>query len=196
MKVALGVLECEVLQTQEGLNSVKPGLLSYSVFRIHSRLFQGYGGYLKRKGSVVKLLLPVFKTEAEARRKLLSDFESVAEAEPADGSVLNYLKQYLSRSARAPSFSYSFDELPLSFQEIYRLCQEIPFGATISYGQLAERWRKRSSARVVALAMARNPLPLVVPCHRVVSANGPGGYSYGMVLKQKLLAFEKYEKAL
>ena len=62
-------------------------------------------------------------------------------------------------------------------------------GKTMSYGELAVRLH--SAPRAVGQALGANPLPLIIPCHRVVSATGLGGFSCGIEWKQRLLAFEQ-----
>ncbi|NPB06300.1 MAG: MGMT family protein [Aquificae bacterium] len=73
--------------------------------------------------------------------------------------------------------------------KLYRLLKErVPFGKTVTYGRLG-RWAGLH-ARKVARCMRDNPVPVVVPCHRVVSSTGLGGYSQGLELKLLLLAHE------
>jgi len=72
-------------------------------------------------------------------------------------------------------------------------CRDIRYGQTISYGRLAEKIGKAGAARAVGGALAQNPLPLIIPCHRVVCADGKmGGFSAagGIKLKKKLLKLE------
>ena len=69
------------------------------------------------------------------------------------------------------------------------LCAIAPFGKTVTYGELGER-AGVEDPRDVGVMMARNPLPLVVPCHRVVAADGIGGYGGGIELKRTLLELE------
>jgi methylated-DNA-[protein]-cysteine S-methyltransferase len=64
-----------------------------------------------------------------------------------------------------------------------------PFGTTVTYGELG-RFAGVDDPREVGVLMARNPLPLVVPCHRVVAADGLGGYGGGLGLKRLLLELE------
>jgi methylated-DNA-[protein]-cysteine S-methyltransferase len=64
-----------------------------------------------------------------------------------------------------------------------------PFGRTVTYGDLARR-AGEEDPREIGTMMARNPLPLVVPCHRVVAADGLGGYGGGLELKRRLLELE------
>ncbi|MBV8950364.1 MAG: methylated-DNA--[protein]-cysteine S-methyltransferase [Actinobacteria bacterium] len=68
---------------------------------------------------------------------------------------------------------------------------DIPYGETISYGELAHRVGAPRAARAVGLANGRNPVPIVVPCHRVIGANGTlTGYGGGLDRKRWLLAHE------
>jgi len=77
---------------------------------------------------------------------------------------------------------------------VYRSCREIPHGQTMSYSGLARKIGREDAARAVATAMSKNPVPLVVPCHRVVYADGsPGGFSAagGEALKARMLELER-----
>ena len=90
----------------------------------------------------------------------------------------------------------SFD-LPLNAggnefqQRVWKGLCEIPYGETWSYGKLAERIGRPGAARAVGSANSRNPLPIVVPCHRVIGANGTlTGYAGGLHIKAFLLELE------
>jgi methylated-DNA-[protein]-cysteine S-methyltransferase len=68
----------------------------------------------------------------------------------------------------------------------------IPYGETRSYGEIADRLGSPGAARAVGRANATNRLPLVVPCHRVIAADGTlGGFNGGLHLKERLLAHER-----
>ena len=88
-------------------------------------------------------------------------------------------------------------ELPLApegtpFQRrVWRALCAIPYGETLSYGELARRLGLVSGARAVGLANGANPLPIVVPCHRVIGADGTlTGFGGGLHIKRSLLALE------
>ncbi|MEE2728217.1 MAG: methylated-DNA--[protein]-cysteine S-methyltransferase [Candidatus Latescibacterota bacterium] len=88
-------------------------------------------------------------------------------------------------------------DLPLSpegttFQlEVWAALEEIPFGETISYMELARRVGNPDAVRAASLANGKNPLPIVVPCHRVVGSDGSmTGYSGGLSTKEFLLTHE------
>lgn len=69
------------------------------------------------------------------------------------------------------------------------LCELAPYGVTLTYGELGRR-ASVDDPRAVGVFMATNPLPLVVPCHRVVSSDGLGGFGGGLELKRRLLELE------
>ena len=90
-------------------------------------------------------------------------------------------------------------ELPLDWQKIppFRarvlktLFRLVPWGTTVTYSRLASMAGNPGAARAVGTAMAGNPWPVIIPCHRVIRAdNGLGGFSCGTELKKKLLALE------
>ena len=88
-------------------------------------------------------------------------------------------------------------DLPLNmigteFQKtVWRELLNIPFGVTISYGELAERVGNPSASRAVGAANGRNPISIIVPCHRVIGSNGKlTGYGGGIERKEWLLAHE------
>ncbi len=89
-------------------------------------------------------------------------------------------------------------DLPLAPQgtefqrSVWRQLQEIPYGATISYGELARRVGNPKASRAVGSANGKNPLPIVIPCHRVIAGDGTlGGFGGGLPMKQTLLALEQ-----
>ena len=74
---------------------------------------------------------------------------------------------------------------------VWDALQNIPFGSTVSYGELADKIGKPRAARAVGTAAGRNPICLIVPCHRVLTNTAQlGGYVAGIKFKQYLLAFE------
>jgi methylated-DNA-[protein]-cysteine S-methyltransferase len=89
-------------------------------------------------------------------------------------------------------------DLPLSpdgteFQKtVWRKLQGIPYGKTISYGELARRVGNPKASRAVGAANGRNPIPIVIPCHRVIGSNGKlTGFGGGLPVKEALLRLER-----
>ena len=76
-------------------------------------------------------------------------------------------------------------------REVWQGLQAIPYGCTLSYGQFAARIGHPRACRAVGQANGKNPLPILIPCHRVIAADGSlGGYSAGALIKKRLLALE------
>lgn len=75
------------------------------------------------------------------------------------------------------------------YARMYRAVRRVPYGSRATYGEIARE--VGTSPRVVGQAMARNPTPLVIPCHRVVAADGIGGFTPPLEIKEALLAMEK-----
>jgi methylated-DNA-[protein]-cysteine S-methyltransferase len=75
-------------------------------------------------------------------------------------------------------------------REVWTELSRIPYGETISYGELARRVGRPRGPRAVGQANGRNPIAIIVPCHRVLASNGIGGYGGGLTVKRSLLALE------
>lgn len=89
------------------------------------------------------------------------------------------------------------DDLPIKInatpfrEKVYVELLKVPYGQTVTYKDLAMKINNPKAARAVGSAMKNNPLPFVIPCHRVVGTNNPGAYAYGEDLKNFLLDMEK-----
>lgn len=96
-------------------------------------------------------------------------------------------------SGRRQSFDLRLDPRGTPFQhQAWSALRQIAYGETISYGEQARRLGDRNKSRAVGLANGRNPLPIVVPCHRVVGANGKlTGFAGGLEAKAWLLDHER-----
>jgi methylated-DNA-[protein]-cysteine S-methyltransferase len=94
-------------------------------------------------------------------------------------------------------------DLPLAPQgtpfqlDVWRELERIPYGSTISYSALAQRIGRPNAVRAVGAANGANPIPIIVPCHRVIGANGTlTGYGGGMAIKRALLDIEQAQRRL
>ena len=88
-------------------------------------------------------------------------------------------------------------EVPLDLRgtpfqlDVWNALREIPFGQTRTYAEIGRAVGRPRAARAVGTANASNPIPLIVPCHRVIAAGGKlGGYAGGLAIKRRLLALE------
>jgi len=91
------------------------------------------------------------------------------------------------------SFDVPLDPVGTPFQQkVWWALTEIPFGETRSYGEVARRIGQPNASRAVGMANNRNPIALIIPCHRVIGADGSlTGYGGGLPLKERLLAHER-----
>ncbi len=105
------------------------------------------------------------------------------------------LEQYF--AGKRTSFDIALDLVGTEFQvQAWRALCRIPFGKTISYGRQAANIKKPKAFRAVGSANGKNPIPIIVPCHRVVAGDGSlGGYSLGLKMKKQLLALEGVSEA-
>ena len=90
-----------------------------------------------------------------------------------------------------PPIEFAFETLTPFARKVLKLLMDVPYGTTISYGELAARAGSPRAARGVGNIMGRNRWGLIIPCHRVVGANGIGGYGgLGVSMKRYLLGIE------
>lgn len=121
------------------------------------------------------------------------DLSGITQISPEEPKVLNVfiqLKEYFNRKRK--EFSLPLDILGTNFQKkVWDELKKIPYGETISYGELANRMEDKNLMRAVAAANGANPIPIIIPCHRVIGADGSlTGYGGGLDVKQKLLELE------
>jgi methylated-DNA-[protein]-cysteine S-methyltransferase len=104
-------------------------------------------------------------------------------------AAMRQLDEYF--DGRRRSFSVPLSPAGTPFQlAVWRSLADIPYGETITYGELARRVGRPAAFRAVGQANGANPLPIVYPCHRVVATAGLGGYGGGLDVKRRLLALE------
>lgn len=141
-------------------------------------------------------LTAIFLNAPEERiKEILSNYE-IAERKDIHQAG-RQLEEYFNRKRKA-------FELPLKPEgsdfrmRVWNALRSIPFGKTVSYGDLAGKLGGSSYSRAVGGAVGANPLPIVIPCHRVIRANGAlGGFSAGdnpndgLAIKKQLLALEQ-----
>ena len=99
------------------------------------------------------------------------------------------IKAYLAGNLKKFTIDFEIDAAPFQ-KKVLKFVSTIPYGKTFSYGEIALKLGNPRASRAVGTANARNNLPLIIPCHRVVAANGLGGYGGGLPLKIKLLRHE------
>lgn len=102
------------------------------------------------------------------------------------------LRDYFQRRREHFSFAVDWRFVPAGFKrEVLQGVSKIPYGQVYTYGEIAERCGQPKAVRAVGQALGANPIPIVIPCHRVVAAGGKlGGFSAGANVKRKLLELE------
>jgi methylated-DNA-[protein]-cysteine S-methyltransferase len=142
---------------------------------------------------LVRLSYLGFRDEDATLQKLAADVSPrVLEAPARLDDVRRELDEYF--DGRRSRFDLAVDWSPMAdFQRrILRATAAIPFGSHASYGEVAEQAGNPRAYRAAGTALARNPIPIVIPCHRVIGANGTlTGYAGGLHRKQLLLELEQ-----
>jgi len=153
----------------------------------------GWAGIIVSEQGVRRIILPQKNKEA-VWKGLLADAAGVSPGPKAllIKRAIKLLQAYF--SGRRVSFGLQLDmrHHTLFQQAVWLAAAEIPRGETRSYAWIAMRIRNPRAVRAVGRAMGANPLPIIIPCHRVISSAGtPGGFSGGLGMKMKLLALEE-----
>jgi methylated-DNA-[protein]-cysteine S-methyltransferase len=118
-------------------------------------------------------------------------FGELASADIRD-TAAEQINEYLAGKRRAFGFKINPQGTPFQL-EVWRALTAIPYGETRSYGQIAEAASNPKAFRAAGMANNKNPLMIVIPCHRVIGADGSlTGYAGGLWVKEKLLGIEGY----
>jgi methylated-DNA-[protein]-cysteine S-methyltransferase len=167
-------------------------MVVYTIFKIK----WGYFGLAAADNGLLRTVLP-----AEAREKVKSQLLRYFPSAQYDKDIFKKAQRQI--IAYFEGDCVDFRDIPVVLnnsgvfaKRVLTACRDITFGQTISYGRLAEMAGRPGAARAVGGVMAKNPLPLIIPCHRVICANGSlGGFSAmgGIKLKEKLLRLEQYQ---
>jgi len=104
-------------------------------------------------------------------------------------SIFKQLEEYFAGDRREFSIDYLIDT-SLFATRVYKEMAKIPYGTTLSYSELAKKSGRKLAYRAVGTACGKNPLPLIIPCHRVTAVNGLGGFGGGLDTKRFLLNLE------
>ena len=164
----------------------------------------GYVAIAGRDGVLCRLCLPT-ADQRTAQRGILRAFDSLHEDMQPDEAFLPDLQERIVAYFEGENVDFSTDPMvsldglsPFD-RKVLLTCRKIPLGETTTYGDLATRVGHPGAARAVGGALARNPIPLIIPCHRVLHADGTlGGFSApgGIKTKQRLLRHEQSPQIL
>lgn len=163
-----------------------------SIYKIVSTRF-GFGAVVARGGKIIASFLP--QEDKQALEQLLRASGYVPG--PKDRLLMDagaQVREYFSGKRTAFDLPVSFDHRTGFAQKIYKSLLKVPYGHTVTYGELAGAVGAPRGARAVGRLMATNELAPIVPCHRVLCASGKlGGFSavQGVALKEQMLSMEK-----
>ena len=136
-------------------------------------------GLLADKEKLLKLSFKGLKDITEEAKEDKSRFKS----------IFKQLEEYFAGDRREFSIDYLIDT-SLFTTRVYKEMAKIPYGKTLSYSELAQKSGSKLAYRAVGTACGKNPLPLIIPCHRVTAVNGLGGFGGGLDTKRFLLNLE------
>ncbi len=111
------------------------------------------------------------------------------DAPPVLKDTATQLEEYFAGERTEFTVPMELDGTPFQ-KDVWTELTRIPYGETISYGELARRVGRPKGPRAVGQANGKNPIPIIVPCHRVLASTGIGGYGGGLPMKRTLLAVE------
>ncbi len=162
------------------------GKLKYITFTSN----MGWVGILASTKGLLGTTLP--QRSAQEARQLLGDSVEQAIWSPhLFDDLVERLKIYFSGHKAAFSDELDLSEATPFQSEVWEVTRLIPYGESRSYRWVAQQIRKPRAVRAVGQALGRNPLPIIIPCHRVVASGGKlGGFSGGLEMKRYLLWLE------
>ncbi len=163
--------------------------IKYTIFKTN----WGYFGLAASEKGLLRTCLPL-PTRKAAQRHLLKSLDNPQFKQGLLKQLQDRIIAYFKGKPTAFTTPLDFGRLPPFTRKVLMACAKIPFGQTLYYSKLAGRIGKPVASRAVGNALARNPLPLIIPCHRVVRADGsigrfsaPGGSS----TKKRLIELER-----
>ncbi len=165
--------------------------LRYTIFSTE----WGYFGLLAGHAGIIRSRLPA-RYPSQTKAALLAGMPN-AQLEPSLFAELQKLIKayYTGKIVQFPKdIPLSLQDLPRFTKSVLNACRKVAFAGTISYGKLAAKAGNQNAARAVGRIMARNPIPLIIPCHRVIGGNGRlCGFSAdgGITVKRKMLQLER-----
>ncbi|MEE8341907.1 MAG: methylated-DNA--[protein]-cysteine S-methyltransferase [Candidatus Neomarinimicrobiota bacterium] len=116
--------------------------------------------------------------------------EDVIENESVFEDIIDQLREYFVGNRKYFTIKTKL-EIPQFYKKVLIEVAKVPYGQTASYSQIAQKTNNPRAVRAVGSANARNPFPIIIPCHRIIANSGKlGGYRGGIKMKQYLLEFE------
>ena len=160
--------------------------LRYTVFNTS----HGWMGCLRSSSGLLKMTLPQPSPQIAIER-LDGTIEQAVWSPEAFTDIIPQLIGYFNGKCKGFCCSLDLKQATPFQRKVWEVTRSIPYGETRSYGWVAERIANTAAGRAVGQALGKNPLPLIVPCHRVIASDGSlGGFGGGLAMKMSLLELE------
>jgi methylated-DNA-[protein]-cysteine S-methyltransferase len=139
-------------------------------------------------------LLRVYLPNEDISEQILQKIypnENIVENKSGFDDIVNQLTEYFAGKRKHFTIKTKIEISPF-YKKALTEVAKVSYGKTVSYSQIAQKLNNPKAARAVGSANARNPFPIIIPCHRIIANNGNlGGYAGGLKMKKYLLKFEK-----
>ncbi|MBS4016366.1 MAG: methylated-DNA--[protein]-cysteine S-methyltransferase [Candidatus Latescibacteria bacterium] len=130
-------------------------------------------------------------TKLQLNSKEIQQSESKIIQDNKVDDLIRLLQRYFNGEKINFKIKIDISNLSVFTQKVLRQAQKIPYGKTVTYGEIAIKIGQPQSSRAVGRALGTNPLPIIIPCHRVIRKDKSlGGYAYGLAWKKRLLEIE------
>ena len=157
---------------------------------------------MKNDSEIIRTASPLgtlqleFRSGALAACRLVTGFPETPGYPPSaeTAKALRELEEYFAGTRRDFSVRINAEGTPFQLA-VWAALRRIPYGEVRTYGEVAAMIGRAGASRAVGGACHANPIPVVIPCHRVVAAHGPGGFGSGLETKRRLLSLETGDAA-
>jgi methylated-DNA-[protein]-cysteine S-methyltransferase len=154
----------------------------------------GWMGLLGSPDGLRQVVLP--QSSSQAVQRILSQTGATSE-ESFFSDLTQRVSKYLSGEPLMFNEALDIRDATPFQQQVWQAACNIPYGQTRSYQWLAKQVGRPKAARALGQALAANPLPIIIPCHRVITSQGKlGGFAGGLALKRRLLELEHNQRVL
>ncbi len=155
---------------------------------------RGWAAILGEKGAISASVLPIPRADLDRRIESTGLPNRLIAEHDNSHPVINQFRAYYEGAViEYWGAELNLEAFPCFSRQVMELVHTIPYGQIMTYAEVARAIGKPGAARAVGQVMKRNPLPLIIPCHRVVASNGPGGFTSpgGVQTKLNMLQWER-----
>ena len=164
--------------------------MNEGLFHTEFHTVAGWIGLLGSSTGLRRITLPC-KSEREALNRLSSSIVKTKESRYHFQDTIEQLSAYFGGNNVSFTVAFDFTNATGFQKEVWLATRLIPYGDTRSYSWIARQINRPRAARAVGQALGRNPMPVIIPCHRVISSGGGlGGFTGGLEMKRFLLDLE------